>query len=102
MLSGLWKIRYATYHLIAVIQLQHNIRRTVDDGLRVSVDFNVLKYESLVPCGVQSGLYNLCGFAHMQEGHMDIRIWNKEKYQNIAQGISIASCRFFHLNILFT
>lgn len=53
------------YHLIAVIQLQHHIRRIVGNGLRVSVDFNVVKYESLVPCGVQSGSYDLCGFAHM-------------------------------------
>jgi len=60
-------MKYITYHLIAVVQLQDNIRRVVGNGLRVSIDFNVLKDESLVPRGVQCASYDFCGLTHVQK-----------------------------------
>lgn len=35
------------------------------NSLWVSVDFNALKDESLIPCGVQGGLDDFCGLTHM-------------------------------------
>lgn len=51
------------YNLVAVVQFQHNIGRIAGDGLGVTVDLNVLKNESLVPCGVKGGPNDLCGLA---------------------------------------
>ncbi len=51
----------------------------MSDGLGVSVDFNVIKNKSLVPCGVETGLYDLCCLADMQEWHMHIGICEKQK-----------------------
>lgn len=68
------QIKHWTYHLIFVIQLQDYIGRVAGDGLWVSVDFNVIKNESLIPCGIQRGLYDFCGLAHMQKWHMSIGI----------------------------
>lgn len=53
--------------MVAVVQFQHNIGRIAGDGLRVSIDLNVLKEESLVPCGVQGGPNDLCGLADVKE-----------------------------------
>lgn len=61
----LWKIRYTTYNLITVVQLQHHIRRIAGNSFGISVDFNMIEDESLIPCGIQSGPYDFCGLAQM-------------------------------------
>lgn len=69
------KIKQTTYNLVTVIKLQHHIRRVVCNGLWVSVDFNVLKDESLIPCGVEGCPYDFCGLTHVKEWDMGVWIW---------------------------
>lgn len=51
MYTWVW-INRELYHLVTIINLQNDTGWVMSDGLRVSVDFNVIKDEGLVPCGV--------------------------------------------------
>lgn len=75
-----WQIKCITHHLITVIQLQHYIRRVAGNGLPVSIDFDVLKDESLIPRGIQCGPYDFCGLAQVQKWHMGVGIWTTQGF----------------------
>lgn len=68
-----------SYHLVTVKKLQDNAGWILSNSLRVSIDFDVIKDECLVPCGVEVGFNDLCGLAYMQEGQVGIRICRKTK-----------------------
>lgn len=51
--------------MVTIINFQNDTGLVMNDGLRVSIDFNVIKNEGLVPCGVEGGLNDLCGLAYM-------------------------------------
>lgn len=68
-----------SYHLVAVKKLQDNVRWILSNSLWVSIDFNIIKDECLVPCGVKVGFNDFCGLAYMEKGHMAIGICRKNK-----------------------
>lgn len=84
----LWKTvplcTYAkTYHLVTVVELQHNIRGAVSNTLGLSVNLNVIENQSLVPGWVQCCPQLLCCLANMQEGDVSIWICEGEKKYKI-------------------
>lgn len=72
-------VRKQSYHLVTVKKLHNNAGWILSNSLWVSIDFNVIKDECLVPCGVEVGFNDLCGLAYMEKGHVAVGICRKTK-----------------------
>lgn len=57
------RVSKQSYHLVTVKKLQDNAGWILSNSLGVSIDFNVVKDEGLVPSGVEVGFNDLCGLA---------------------------------------
>lgn len=68
-----------SYHLVTVKKLHNNAGWILSNSLWVSIDFNVIKDEGLVPCGVEAGFNDLCGLAYMEKGHVAVGICRKTR-----------------------
>lgn len=68
-----------SYHLVTIKKLQDNAGWILSNSLWVSIDFNVIKDECLVKCGVEVGFNDLCGLADMEKGYVAVGICRKTK-----------------------
>lgn len=62
------------YHLVFIVELQHHVRRTVSDLLRIPVNLHTVENQSLVPGWVQRCFEFLCRLTDVQERHVCVGI----------------------------